>query len=152
MLYLASGECGGRDIYIGNTEEIVELKTPGFPMHYRDELVCEWIVSAANNRRIHVEIIDFEMERGYDFLILGDGVVSVDGKSTLATLTGTIKLNSLSSGGSTLWIKVATDRTGTSKGFRLELKQLTDEYGMYIHPLFITTVSSLTTISCKSYF
>ena len=90
-------------------------------MAYRNELICEWIVSAAGGRRIILDIIDFDMENKYDFLIVGNGDNSAIKSSNIARLTGKTKLRTLSSTEDTMWLKVASDRTGTGRGFEIEL-------------------------------
>ena len=120
-MIIHAGECGSRYIYIGSDEEIVTLTTPGYPMAYRNELICEWIVNAAGGRRIILDIIDFDMENKYDFLIVGNGDNSAIKSSSIARLTGKTKLRTLSSTDDTMWLKVASDRTGTGRGFEIEL-------------------------------
>ena len=120
-LILRTGECGSRDIYLGSDEEVVTRTTPGYPMAYRNELICEWIVNAAGGRRIILDIIDFDMENRYDFLIVGNGENSAIKPSLIARLTGETKLRTLTSTEDTMWLKVASDRTGTRRGFEIEL-------------------------------
>ena len=120
-LILHAGECGSRDIYLGSDKEAVTLITPGYPIAYRNELICEWIVNAAGGRRIIVDIIDFDMENKYDFLIVGNGENSAIKSSVIARLTGETRLRTLTSAEDTIWLKVASDRTGTGRGFEIEL-------------------------------
>ncbi|XP_072046284.1 low-density lipoprotein receptor-related protein 12-like [Amphiura filiformis] len=120
------GECGVRNIYIGSDEEIVTLTTPGYPMSYRNDLVCEWIVRAAGERIIILDIIDFDMENRYDFLIVGNGHNSAIESSTIAKLTGQVKLRTLVSNEAQMWLKVASDRTGTGRGFQIDLTRTID--------------------------
>ena len=90
-------------------------------MTYRNDLICEWIVHSAGGRRIILDIIDFDMENKYDFLIVGNGENSAIKSSLIARLTGETKLRTLTSAEDTMWLKVASDRTGTRRGFEIEL-------------------------------
>ena len=76
---------------------------------------------------IHIQ--DFDMEEGYDFLLVGNGDNSAIGESTIAALTGKIKLRTLASGDDVLWMRVATDRTGVAKGFELNVTQVANTEG-----------------------
>ncbi|XP_072046327.1 low-density lipoprotein receptor-related protein 12-like [Amphiura filiformis] len=122
----SNSECGVRNIYIGSDEEIVTLTTPGYPMPYRNDLVCEWIVRSAGERIIILDIIDFDMENRYDFLIVGNGQNSAIESSTIAKLTGQVKLRTLVSNEAQMWLKVASDRTGTGRGFQIDLTRTID--------------------------
>ena len=71
------------------------------------------------------------MERGYDFLIVGEGDNSADDDSVMARLTGIPKLRKMTSGGSKIWMKIATDRTGTRRGFKIRMKRVADAEGKF---------------------
>ncbi|XP_072029481.1 uncharacterized protein [Amphiura filiformis] len=117
----ACGECGTRNIFLGSADnEIIMLQSPGYPLDYRDDLVCEWQIIATGQRKILIEIKDFEMEYGYDFLKIGEGSNSANASSLLTKMTGyNNKIRSVSSSGSAMWIIMATDATGSYAGFEL---------------------------------
>ncbi|XP_072030188.1 tolloid-like protein 2 [Amphiura filiformis] len=125
---ISCGDCGRTFFKFVSNSEVITLTSPGYPMSYGNNLVCEWSVSATESRRIVIRIVDFEMEDGYDFLTFGDGENSVNG-SILVSLTGTIKLNTLTSTGSMMWIKLATDLSGVARGFNLNLTQVANMEG-----------------------
>ena len=80
------------------------------------------MTSSTPDNVIRVDILDFELERGYDFMIVGNGDESTDKNSRITDkLTGKIKLKRLVSSGSKLWIEFHTDRTGLSRGFDILL-------------------------------
>ena len=104
--------------------------TPGYPMPYSNDLICEWLVlSSSPDRKIVLDIVDFEMENSYDFLIVGNGDNTADQGSTIAKLTGRLKLRTLTSMGSRLWLKVVSDRTGTRRGFKIDITRTTGVEG-----------------------
>ena len=132
------GECGLRYINLGSDDEIVPLTSPGYPVHYRNDLVCEWTVSATGTRIITATIENFDMEEGFDFLILGNGErssgsgssVSGSGSGVIVRLTGHgSKVRVVTSGEPNMWIKVATDRTGIATGFLIHVSQVADAVG-----------------------
>ncbi len=116
-----SGECGIRNIYLRTDDAVVNRTSPGYPTGYRDELICLWTVIGLESRYIVISIFEFEMERGYDFLTIGNGRDSTSSASVVARLTGRIKLRTITSSHLTMWIQVTTDRTGGGTGFNLEL-------------------------------
>ena len=127
------GECGARNIYLP-IQETVNLTSPAYPMNYRDELNCQWLILIAEGAIPHIliAIIDFEMERGYDFVIIGEGEDPSDASTRIARLTGTIKLRRMTSQGAELWIQVVSDRTGTRRGFHFRIQHTYDITGLYI--------------------
>ena len=71
------------------------------------------------------------MEDGFDFLTFGNGEESSDDTANvIVRLTGKIKIHSVTSFESRMWINVATDRTGTARGFLIHIKQTMDVRGI----------------------
>ncbi len=95
------------------------LLSPGYPLRYRNGLVCEWQITASGQRKVLIEIRDFEMEYGFDFLKIGEGTNSANTSSLLTKITGKTKITSVFTSSSAMWITMATDGTGTYKGFEL---------------------------------
>ena len=131
------GECGLRFINLGSDDEVVPLVSPGYPNYYRNDLLCEWTVSAIGERKLLANIEHLDMEDGYDFLQLGNGERSSGDKSVIASMTGhVVKVRTVTSTASQMWIKVAADRTGTGTGFLLHLSQIEDINSMYKRLIF----------------
>lgn len=92
-------------------------------------MLCEWIVSTTHEGTtspmfyVYVEIIDFQLERGYDFLTIGSGNSSLLSESTLVKLTGEQKLLSVSVQNPITWMVFETDRSGGRRGFVITLGQ-----------------------------
>ena len=125
------GECGLRFINLGSDDEVVPLISPGYPSNYRNDLLCEWTVSAIAERKLLANVEHLDMEDGYDFLHLGNGERSSGAKSVIASMTGhVVKVRTVTSTVSQMWIKVAADRTGTATGFMLHLSQIEDTNGV----------------------
>lgn len=127
------GECGKRYINIGSDEEIVTLTSASFPLHYDNDILCTWTIFATGNRHVLMSIEEFQLEEGFDFLTVGNGdTSSLGSESTIAELTGRIKLRSITSVEDSLWVKFATDHTGTEKGFAVNFTQIRESQGMYL--------------------
>ena len=111
-LPLISGKCGARNIYL---QESVNFTSPSYPATYPSNLECTW--TFIGTEIIVVRIVEFSIERGFDFLEIGNG--DVIGRNVIGHLTGDIKLRSFTSIGKKLWMELTTDKTGTWKGFKL---------------------------------
>ncbi len=119
------GECGVGSLFL-QVNETQNLTSPGFPSLYRNDLICRWIVTAidAIEDIIWVKFITFDLERGYDFLQIGDGDDSSDESSLIGSFTGRLKLHVLSSNEFQLWIVIVTDSSGISQGFHIEVTSM----------------------------
>ena len=118
-----TGECGARDIYL--RDDLRNITSPGFPSPYKNELICQWSIITSDNHKIRLRILNFEVERGYDFLnIRNSGYFENDAAGMVVELTGRTKLRSITSSGTDLVIQFATDRTGTRMGFHIELTRV----------------------------
>ena len=89
--------------------------------------MCSYVIESVDGKQLLVDILDLELERGYDFLIFGNGEDSSNSKSTIARLTGTTKMHRFVSPESKIWIKFITDRTGTGRGFDIHFREKLNE-------------------------
>ena len=71
---------------------------------------------------IVLRIRSFDLERGFDYLTIGDG--NEVRNNELARLTGQVKVRTITSGSSTMWMLLTTDNTGHMPGFHFELEQV----------------------------
>ena len=117
------GQCGARNIYLVDNQER-NLTSPGYPEKYGDDIDCEWKVTALDAPNILVSVFAFDVERGYDFFMIGNTHNVENTSTTIALLTGVIKLRTLTSTGSQLWMRFKSDRSGRRQGFVLQLKGL----------------------------
>ena len=121
---LISGSCGSRNIFLEYTD-VLNFTSPGFPMQYPPNLECLWHIFADDNIVIVVRIRSFNLERGFDYLTIGDG--NEAGNNKIARLTGQIKVRTVTSGSPTMWMMLVTDNTGNMPGFYLEIEQIPSE-------------------------
>ena len=65
--------CGGTLVA---TSEDQELISPGYPDSYPDSLECTWTLTAGPARsgggKVFVTVLDFHLERGFDYLFVGE--------------------------------------------------------------------------------
>ncbi len=123
MYYIIAGNCGVSKIFL-QEGTIDNLTSAHYPYTYPSDLSCSWLVESSDERfRILVDIVEFRVERGYDFVIVED---IIDNKhqtrSTITRLTGVVGITKIVSSGDQMVIKFITDRTGGDKGFNLDLK------------------------------
>ena len=72
---------------------------------------------------IVLRIKNFDLERGFDYLMTGNGLVT--GEAETARLTGDVKVRTITSDGSAMWMLLDTDNTGHMAGFHLQIEQMT---------------------------
>ena len=99
------------------------MTSPKHPFNYPSNLDCNWVIVAGESLLILVRIHHFEMERNFDHLVVGNGEV-VSAPSTIGSLTGNVKLRTITSSQSAMWMSMTSDNTGSLAGFYFELEQI----------------------------
>ncbi|XP_072033907.1 membrane frizzled-related protein-like [Amphiura filiformis] len=138
---LDCGNCGARNIYL-QPDVPLNFTSPLYPANYPSNLNCKWTFIATETMVILVQIHEFGLERGFDFLTVGDG--DVLGENVIGRLTGNIKLKSFTSAKENLWMELTTDKTGNWLGFRLLFSE--------IKPVEIKDVCKASAFDCGSGF
>ena len=67
-----------------------------------------------------LRFVQFELERGYDFLHIGNGYDSTDESSLKYDFTGVLSLRLLASTGVAVWMVFDSDKSGTGQGFHIQ--------------------------------
>ena len=78
-----------------------------------------------------VAVIEFETEKGYDFLNIGSGTEAT-AESKLASLSGIVKIRRITTLVADAWLQMTSDSSGRATGFVLELGQVVDIEGKYV--------------------
>ncbi|PNI20363.1 CSMD2 isoform 5 [Pan troglodytes] len=95
------------------------ITSPNFPIQYDNNAHCVWIITALNPAKvIKLAFEEFDLERGYDTLTVGDGGQDGDQKTVLYILTGTSVPDLIVSTNHQMWLLFQTDGSGSSLGFK----------------------------------
>ncbi|XP_072033167.1 uncharacterized protein [Amphiura filiformis] len=144
------GYCGANKIFL--QESLTHnLPSANFPQTYPSDLHCSWAVETTGEGfRVLVKIIEFQLERGYDFLIVDDVIDNERHEVTnIARLTGGVKVTKIASVYGQVNMEFVTDRTGGDKGFHLELTQVEHKDGYCEANEFTCGGSICTSIDAK---
>ena len=102
------------------------LYSPNYPDNYNDAADCYWIIHSVNDTEIELQIIDVNLEDGYDTVQIYDG--NAENSPAIATLTGVIDYEiTLFSTGVDLFIRFLSDRTVNAKGFHFRFRETFDK-------------------------
>ena len=71
-----------------------------------------------------LRFIKFDLERGYDFLSIGNGDDSTDEASLIYDFTGILSLRLLASKSLAVWMVFDSDRSGTRQGFHIQVTSI----------------------------
>ncbi|XP_043915904.1 CUB and sushi domain-containing protein 1-like [Protopterus annectens] len=95
------------------------ITSPNFPVQYDNNAHCVWIITATSSYKvIKITFEEFDLERGYDTLTVGDGGQPGDPKTVLHVLTGTTVPDLIVSTNHQMWLIFQTDGTSSSLGFK----------------------------------
>ena len=107
------------------TGESGQITSPGYPMPYKQLLDCRYRITVGPNDRIKIDFEDFETEEEYDWIELFDGD-STDATS-LGKFSGRLNHQSMNTSSNQLFVKFISDRSVSSKGFKLNYSTVKDE-------------------------
>ena len=110
-------KCGGNITSVNGT-----ITSPGYPMHYPNDLNCTWIIELANVEFISINFLEFETEPYWDHLWIYDGI-SVESNYTSYTGYPSLPLKIVSSGNMVM-IHFTSDGSGTASGFLMTYEGL----------------------------
>uniref|UniRef100_A0A2K5Z0Z0 CUB and Sushi multiple domains 2 n=1 Tax=Mandrillus leucophaeus TaxID=9568 RepID=A0A2K5Z0Z0_MANLE len=107
------------------------ITSPNFPIQYDNNAHCVWIITALNPAKvIKLAFEEFDLERGYDTLTVGDGGQDGDQKThtskylSPASLTGTSVPDLIVSTNHQMWLLFQTDGSGSSLGFKASYEEI----------------------------
>ncbi|KAG5855860.1 hypothetical protein ANANG_G00001150 [Anguilla anguilla] len=101
------------------------LTSPNFPVQYDNNANCSWVITATDPFKvIKLMFEEFELERGYDTLTVGDGGSVGDQKTIFHVLSGTSTPDLVVSTGHQMWLNFRTDDTSGSLGFKLSYEEI----------------------------
>ncbi|XP_055074905.1 CUB and sushi domain-containing protein 2 [Misgurnus anguillicaudatus] len=101
------------------------ITSPNFPVQYDNNANCTWIITASDpSKVIKLTFEDFELERGYDTLTVGDGAVIGDQRTVFHVLSGSTTPDLVVSTSHQMWLNFKTDDTSGSLGFKVSYEEI----------------------------
>uniref|UniRef100_A0A8C5CBQ3 CUB and Sushi multiple domains 2 n=1 Tax=Gadus morhua TaxID=8049 RepID=A0A8C5CBQ3_GADMO len=101
------------------------ITSPNYPVQYDNNANCTWIITATDMTKvIKLTFEDFDLERGYDTLTVGDGDVVGDQKTVFHVLSGTSTPDLVVSTSHQMWLNFKTDDTSGSLGFKVSYEEI----------------------------
>uniref|UniRef100_A0A452GIF0 CUB domain-containing protein n=1 Tax=Gopherus agassizii TaxID=38772 RepID=A0A452GIF0_9SAUR len=95
------------------------ITSPNYPVQYDNNAYCVWVITALNPAKvIKLTFEEFDLERGYDTLTVGDGGQAGDQKTVLYVLTGTTVPDLIVSTNHQMWLLFQTDSVRNLLGFK----------------------------------
>ncbi len=104
-------------------EKLLSLPDSENHGYYPNSIICIFTIYTTESQTlILLRIIQFDLELGYDFLLVGFGQDANDDNTVLAKLTGKPKLRTLASSNSFVWLKFLTDPSRSAEGYEIDVK------------------------------
>ncbi|CAJ1083788.1 CUB and sushi domain-containing protein 2 [Xyrichtys novacula] len=101
------------------------ITSPNYPVQYDNNANCTWVITATDTSKvIKLTFEDFDLERGYDTLTVGDGEVVGDQKTIFHVLSGTTTPDLVVSTSHQMWLNFKTDDTSGSLGFKVSYEEI----------------------------
>ncbi|XP_048086105.1 CUB and sushi domain-containing protein 1 [Alosa alosa] len=101
------------------------ITSPNFPVQYDNNANCTWVITASDpSKVIKLTFEDFDLERGYDTLTVGDGATVGDQRSVFHVLSGTTTPDLVVSTSHQMWLNFKTDDTSGSLGFKVSYEEI----------------------------
>ncbi|KAJ8268254.1 hypothetical protein COCON_G00134260 [Conger conger] len=101
------------------------ITSPNFPVQYDNNANCTWVITTADpSKVIKMTFEDFDLERGYDTLTVGDGASIGDQKTVFHVLSGTTTPDLVVSTSHQMWLNFKTDDTSGSLGFKVSYEEI----------------------------
>ncbi|XP_056651096.1 CUB and sushi domain-containing protein 2 isoform X2 [Monodelphis domestica] len=101
------------------------ITSPNFPIQYDNNAHCVWVITAINPAKvIKLTFEEFDLERGYDTLTVGDGGQDGDQKTVLYVLTGNTVPDLIVSTNHQMWLLFQTDSSSSSLGFKASYEEI----------------------------
>ncbi|XP_007435649.1 CUB and sushi domain-containing protein 2, partial [Python bivittatus] len=101
------------------------ITSPNYPVQYDNNAYCVWVITAVNPAKvIKLNFEEFDLERGYDTLTVGDGGQVGDQKSVLYVLTGTTVPDLIVSTQHQMWLLFQTDSVRNLLGFKATYEEI----------------------------
>ncbi|KAG7265575.1 hypothetical protein CRUP_019243 [Coryphaenoides rupestris] len=106
------------------------ITSPNYPVQYENNAHCVWVITTLDTDKvIKLSFEEFELERGYDTLTVGDGGKIGDTRRVLYVLTGSSVPDLIVSLTNQMWLHLQSDDTIGSQGFKAQRRWRCDDDG-----------------------
>uniref|UniRef100_A0A672FLN5 CUB and Sushi multiple domains 1 n=1 Tax=Salarias fasciatus TaxID=181472 RepID=A0A672FLN5_SALFA len=101
------------------------ITSPNYPVQYENNAHCVWVIAAMDSGKvIKLSFEEFDLERGYDTLTVGDGGKIGDTRRVLYVLTGSSVPDLIVSLSNQMWLHLQSDDTIGSAGFKAVYEEI----------------------------
>ncbi|XP_022426555.1 CUB and sushi domain-containing protein 1 [Delphinapterus leucas] len=101
------------------------ITSPNYPVQYEDNAHCVWVITTTDpDKVIKLAFEEFELERGYDTLTVGDAGKVGDTRTVLYVLTGSSVPDLIVSMSNQMWLHLQSDDSIASPGFKAVYQEI----------------------------
>ncbi|XP_036106445.1 CUB and sushi domain-containing protein 1 [Molossus molossus] len=101
------------------------ITSPNYPVQYEDNAHCVWVITTTDpDKVIKLAFEEFELERGYDTLTVGDSGRVGDTRTVLYVLTGSSVPDLIVSMSDQMWLHLQSDDSIASPGFKAVYQEI----------------------------
>ncbi|XP_075413304.1 CUB and sushi domain-containing protein 1 [Tenrec ecaudatus] len=101
------------------------ITSPNYPVQYEDNAHCVWVITTTDpDKVIKLAFEEFELERGYDTLTVGDAGKVGDTRTVLYVLTGSSVPDLIVSMSNQMWLHLQSDDSIGSPGFKAVYQEI----------------------------
>ncbi|XP_032960426.1 CUB and sushi domain-containing protein 1 [Rhinolophus ferrumequinum] len=101
------------------------ITSPNYPVQYEDNAQCVWVITSSDpDKVIKLAFEEFELERGYDTLTVGDAGKVGDARTVLYVLTGSSVPDLIVSMSNQMWLHLQSDDSIASPGFKAVYQEI----------------------------
>ncbi|XP_013928304.1 PREDICTED: CUB and sushi domain-containing protein 1-like, partial [Thamnophis sirtalis] len=101
------------------------ITSPNYPVQYEDNAHCVWVITTLDPEKvIKLAFEEFELERGYDTLTVGDAGKVGDTRTVLYVLTGSSVPDLIVSMSNQMWLHLQSDDSIGSLGFKAVYQEI----------------------------
>nr|XP_054749044.1 CUB and sushi domain-containing protein 1-like [Lytechinus pictus] len=101
----------------------LSIISDNYPIAYSNLIKCLWLLQAEVDHSLVIDILDFTLESGYDYLYIGLGHNRLDENSVVLELTGSVTPTRYYLGMET-YLYFVTDSTRTRSGFSMNVTSI----------------------------
>ncbi|XP_072175569.1 uncharacterized protein [Diadema setosum] len=119
--------CPPTEAMVISAESPLNITSDNYPDGYGDRIHCVWILQAEPSHSLVIDIVDFDLESGYDFLYVGSGSnrlqTDCEDDCLYVELSGTLAPTRYYLG-EAAWLDFQSDFSVSSTGFVLTVRAL----------------------------